>query len=110
MARSEIRFGLHSIQHLIQTKPDQVLELYVQTGRDDIRLNNILQHATQHALSVQTVSKKTLDKLSENGQHQGVLARCRAQGYIERTIFGAIADHSRKAPFFIGVRWCARSA
>lgn len=70
-------FGLHSVRHVLQHAPTQVLELWLLQDRHDERLNAVLDSARTHGIAIQMVPKKTLDKLAEGGNHQGVVLRSR---------------------------------
>lgn len=87
MANDEIIFGLHAVTAVLQTNPERVLQLYVQSGRDDWRLQEIITLAEAHGIDYQTLTRIDLDKLSSAAQHQGVLAKCRLQlAYTEDNI------------------------
>lgn len=77
MSKSEIVFGLHSVQALLKSAPQRVLELYCLQGRGDQRLQKLLKIADTEGMSVQTMSRAKLDALAEGENHQGVVARCR---------------------------------
>lgn len=77
MSKSEIVFGLHSVQALLKSAPQRVLELYCLQGRGDQRLQKLLKIAEAEGMSVQTMGRAKLDALSEGENHQGVVARCR---------------------------------
>lgn len=77
MSKSEIVFGLHSVQALLKSAPQRVLELYCLQGRADQRLQKLLKIAEAEGMSVQTMGRAKLDALSEGENHQGVVARCR---------------------------------
>ncbi len=78
MAKPDHIYGLHTVQALLTHHPEQVLDLFVLNSREDERLQAITQLAQQHGLAVQTVSRDKLDQLTNNGQHQGIVARARA--------------------------------
>lgn len=77
MAKTELIYGLHTVQAVIERHPERVLELQVLQGRGDDRLNSIVAIAYQHGISVQQRDRGQLDHLAESGNHQGVVARVR---------------------------------
>lgn len=81
--KTEQIFGLHAVQHLLQQAPERVLELYVLRERDDQRMQQLLEAAQQQDIVWQDVPRKTLDKLAEQGRHQGVVARCKAAALLD---------------------------
>lgn len=78
MAKPEYHFGLHSVEALLQTQPESILNLFILQGRDDARLTQLLTQAAPHGISVQRASRDTLAKLAGSPQHQGIVAAVRA--------------------------------
>lgn len=78
MAKPEYHFGLHAVEALLQTQPELVLNLFVLQGREDKRLNQLLELAKPHGISVQKSGRETLARLAGSPQHQGVVAAIRA--------------------------------
>ena len=77
MTKPDIIFGLHVVQNLLENKPHQILELVVQAGRKDKRIDELLHLAFKQGIAVNEAKKKHLDELSKNGNHQGVIAKCK---------------------------------
>lgn len=75
--------GLHAVQHLIQTDFSRVLTLFVDDERHDARMGQLINLAEEQSLSIQMVSRKTLDKLTDNATHQGVAAKCKVAQAIQ---------------------------
>jgi 23S rRNA (guanosine2251-2'-O)-methyltransferase len=74
----EIIAGLHAVQSALSHDPASVLELWVDAGRRDNRLNELVQLAGTHGIAVHRVDSRSLDRRSEGVRHQGVVARCRS--------------------------------
>ena len=73
MAKLEPVYGLHAVQALLKSAPHRVNEILVLQGRQDQRLQKVLDAATSADIKVREASRKELDKLVE-GNHQGVVA------------------------------------
>ena len=69
-------YGLHAVQQVIAIDISRVYELWVQEGRCDAKLQTILTQVQQQGIAIHTVPRKTLDKLTQNGHHQGIVIRC----------------------------------
>ena len=41
MSKSIFIFGFHSIESLLNTNPESVLKVFIQTGRKDVRVNDL---------------------------------------------------------------------
>jgi 23S rRNA (guanosine2251-2'-O)-methyltransferase len=76
--KAEIIFGIHAVESLLRRHPEQVLQLWVQAGRSDKRMQVIQDLATAQGVSVETCSRDVLQKKSSHHKHQGVVARIRA--------------------------------
>lgn len=67
-------YGLHPIIALLRETPERIKQIFVQGGRQDARLQEMLALAQKTNVRVQITSRDALDQLSENGVHQGVVA------------------------------------
>ncbi len=76
--KTEIIFGIHAVESVLRSNPEQVLQLWVQAGRTDKRMQKISQLASRQGISVESVSRDVLQKKSADGKHQGVAASIRA--------------------------------
>ncbi|WP_375166438.1 RNA methyltransferase substrate-binding domain-containing protein, partial [Rhizobium hidalgonense] len=59
MAKPEYHFGLHSVEAILNTQPESILNLFVLQGRDDQRLKQLLKQAEPHGISVQAAGRDT---------------------------------------------------
>jgi 23S rRNA (guanosine2251-2'-O)-methyltransferase len=78
--KTEIIFGIHAVESVLRSHPEQVLQLWVQAGRKDKRIQAIFDLADRQDVSVETVSRDVLQKKSADSKHQGVVASVRAGG------------------------------
>lgn len=78
MAKHEYYYGVHSVETLLELEPERVLTLFTLKGRDDARLQRILQLAEPFGVSVQQTSRDRLEKMAGLPYHQGVVAMVRA--------------------------------
>jgi 23S rRNA (guanosine2251-2'-O)-methyltransferase len=72
-------FGLHAVRQVLKNDFSRVMEMWVQQGLHSARLQALLKQAEQQGIAIQSVPKKTLDSLSDNGHHQGIVIRCKAR-------------------------------
>ena len=77
MAKPEYFYGVHSVESLLELEPERVLTLFTLKGRDDQRLQKILELAEPFGISVQKASRDSLEKLAGLPFHQGVVAAVR---------------------------------
>ncbi len=77
--KTDTIFGIHAVESLLRSHPEQVLQLWLQAGRNDGRMRAIRDLAAAQGISVESVSRDVLQKKSSHHKHQGVVARIRAR-------------------------------
>lgn len=92
MKKQDISFGIHAVEAVLKHSPERVIELWILQGRDDQRLTAILEAAAEYGVSVQHATRKVLDEKSDNGQHQGVLARVKAVKQLNDNDLAALLE------------------
>ena len=97
---SELIFGFHSIEAILHKEPERFLEIFALKGREDKRLNPLINEARKFGISVQFMQRKALDNKANGEQHQGIMARVKpARQYNEKDLDEIIAREP--APFFL---------
>lgn len=72
----EYIFGLHSVQALLKSAPQRVLEVFMVQGRNDQRLQKIASAAQTNEIRCKIVNRTKLDEMVGDENHQGVVALC----------------------------------
>lgn len=72
---SEQIYGIHAVNAFLANAPERLIEVFVLKGREDKRLQPLLNELYQLGISVQFLNRQTLDKKAEGEVHQGVIAR-----------------------------------
>ena len=107
MVKTELLYGLHSVKATLEKYPENVLELMIQQGRDDERITEILQIADGFGVAVQRVKVKTLEQMLRqehhhaNLNHQGAVARCRAQALASDHELAVFLEKLENPPFLL---------
>ncbi|WP_105166785.1 23S rRNA (guanosine(2251)-2'-O)-methyltransferase RlmB [Pseudoalteromonas sp. T1lg23B] len=97
---NELIFGFHSIEAILAKEPERFLEIYALKGREDKRLNPLINEARKFGISVQFMQRKALDNKANGEQHQGIIANVKAaRTYSERDLDEILARES--TPFFL---------
>lgn len=100
----EVVLGIHAVQALIERSPERFIEMWLLKGRDDERLQPIINLARKYKISVQLVHRKVLDDKSNGEQHQGVVARITpGKTYTEADIDDILAqaEDKKESPFLL---------
>jgi len=100
MAQQEWLYGLHAMQAVLEKEPERVLEVMVLKGRNDDRLNDVVNQARRFGISVQFCSRKTLDDKVSGEQHQGVVARAKPARTLDESDLAALVEQQSQ-PFLL---------
>ncbi|WP_094752562.1 23S rRNA (guanosine(2251)-2'-O)-methyltransferase RlmB [Psychromonas sp. CD1] len=101
MSKSEIIYGIHAVDALLEREPERVIEIYTLKGRDDQRLTNITEKAQQWGISVQEMQRKCLDEKAQGEQHQGMLARIKIAKVLHDNDLYSLLDNLNEKPFLL---------
>lgn len=75
---SEQIYGIHTVNSILVHAPERLIEVFVLKGREDKRLQPLLNQLYELGIGVQFVNRQTLDKKANDEVHQGVIARVQA--------------------------------
>ncbi|WP_199530242.1 23S rRNA (guanosine(2251)-2'-O)-methyltransferase RlmB [Pseudoalteromonas sp. bablab_jr010] len=97
---NELIFGFHSVEAILAKEPERFLEIYALKGREDKRLNPVIDQARKFGISVQFMQRKVLDNKANGEQHQGIIANVKAaRMYNEKDLDEIIARE--ETPFLL---------
>lgn len=86
-------FGLHSVDALLRKQPERVIRLCVFQDRKDKKIEAIVSLAKKLSIAVDNVSRQELDKMTDEANHQGVVAFCnKARVYSESDLKHLLQD------------------
>lgn len=98
-------FGLHAVQSLFEHSPEKVLELQIQKGRTDKRINVLVDEARNHGVTVRFVERSRLDAkvdgVHQGGVHQGVVARVAQAKVYREADLEDLLDNLNEPPFLL---------
>lgn len=94
-------YGFHAVQALLQQGPQQVQRIYIQSGKQDQRLQNLLRQVEQHHIAIDVLSRHELDQMVNSPQHQGVIAVCAEQGPVLETNLENLLANLTVPPFLL---------
>ena len=94
-------FGVHAVMALLTHKPEQVLEIHLQPGRDTQHLQQLRQLADQAGLTVLSVKDTRLNKMAPAAVHQGVIARIKPSQAIQEAAIPQLIEQAGQAALFL---------
>lgn len=98
--KPELVFGLHSVQAILKSTPQRAIELFALRGRDDQRVQKVLQQAHSANLSVRWQTRAELDKLCD-GNHQGVALLVKPGITHDEAYLWQLLEGLDRPPFFL---------
>lgn len=101
MKEKIIVYGPHTIAAIIQKNPSKVKFLYFQRDKSGPRQQLLLDLAGESGISFQFVSKEELDRLSQNGLHQGVVALCQKDKAYTEADLPYLLSQIKGPPFLL---------
>ncbi|EEX51421.1 23S rRNA (guanosine-2'-O-)-methyltransferase [Pasteurella multocida] len=92
---SENIYGIHAVSAFLNTAPERLIEVYVLKGREDKRLQPLLNELHRLGISVQFVNRQTLDKKADGEVHQGIIARIQPAKELNEADLDAILKNKQ---------------
>lgn len=91
MSQNEWIYGIHSVASVLKSQPQRLLRIYVQQGRQDERVQKLLDGAQRENIEIVREPRKQLDKLVD-GNHQGMIAECRPGEQYDEDFLDTLAE------------------
>ncbi len=102
MAEVQKIHGIHAVQALIKARPDHIVNAWMDRQRKDAKLQAIKQSLDEVGIRIDYVDKKTLEKLSSNANHQGVLLTAKLpQERTEEQLKKALKEQQDQAFYLV---------
>lgn len=91
---NEFIYGIHAVKAVLEREPERFIEAFVLKGRQDDRLMPILNELQMCGVSIQQMTRKTLDDKARGANHQGIMARVKpAKQLNENDLDDILAKH-----------------
>ena len=74
MSKSIHIYGFHSIEAQLNSNPECILNVFVQTGRSDNRMSEMTSFLNTQKINFSKIDKNKLDRLTKGEPHQGIVA------------------------------------
>ncbi|MGX2975103.1 23S rRNA (guanosine(2251)-2'-O)-methyltransferase RlmB [Ursidibacter arcticus] len=72
---SEQIYGIHAVKAFLDNAPERLIEVYVLKGREDKRLNPLLNELQRLGIAIQQLNRQSLDNKAQGEVHQGIIAK-----------------------------------
>jgi 23S rRNA (guanosine2251-2'-O)-methyltransferase len=101
MSETSVIFGLHAVRTLLQQRPERAALLLLQKGRDDARMQELVQLAQARSIKTEWRDQKELDRLAASEHHQGACLQIRSVGVLGEGALDDLLDASTTAPLLL---------
>jgi 23S rRNA (guanosine2251-2'-O)-methyltransferase len=101
MSQKVTVFGLHAVRAIIKNHPDRLVELYVSKERQDDAVRDIVNQCHATGVRPQWVPKQALEKRSEGGNHQGVVATVHSPPTLTENDLPQLLEKTTQAGLFL---------
>ncbi len=101
MSEAAVIFGLHAVRTLLQQRPERAAQLILQKGRDDARMNELVQLAQAKGIKTEWRDTRELDRLAGGESHQGACLHIRSMGALGEGALDELLDKSTAPPFLL---------
>ena len=93
MSKSINLFGFHSIESLLKTSPESIIQVFVQINRKDKRANDLINILTSQQINFLTADRNELDRMAKGEAHQGVISEVILPPLLnEKSLLKSISD------------------
>jgi 23S rRNA (guanosine2251-2'-O)-methyltransferase len=100
MAEPQWLVGINAVRSALEHNPLGILELLVESGRHDQRVQTLLELAGKNGVSTRRAEKKELQRRFPKERHQGVAASYRVQPMLNEADLAGLFD-GQKSPLVL---------
>jgi tRNA G18 (ribose-2'-O)-methylase SpoU len=104
---SEMIYGIHAVQALLERAPERFQEVFILKGREDKRLMPLIHALEAQGVVIQVANRQYLDEKSEGAVHQGIIAREAGSSVSGKRSAGS--DRQPRTALLPDPRWRYRS-
>ncbi|ORU91829.1 MAG: 23S rRNA (guanosine(2251)-2'-O)-methyltransferase RlmB [Cycloclasticus sp. symbiont of Poecilosclerida sp. N] len=102
MADAQTIYGIHAVRAVLKGGAERIIGAWLDRQRKDVKLQTIQRNLEQVGVRVEYTDKKALEKLSKNGNHQGVLLTVRLPSErTEEALKKAIKERTEEAFYLV---------
>jgi 23S rRNA (guanosine2251-2'-O)-methyltransferase len=96
-----ITYGLHAVRALLKMRPQNIHRLLLQQDKHDKQIDLLIQCAKEAQVTLQLVAKSTLDQLTADGKHQGVVAEHSKTPLYSEADLDKLIEYAGNEAFFL---------
>jgi 23S rRNA (guanosine2251-2'-O)-methyltransferase len=101
MADTQIIYGIHAVEAILNRDPSAILEVWADKARLDQRLGKLVEQIRRQGLAIQLLKKDQLNDLAGADRHQGIVIRCRAASAKNENYLQKLLDELDEPPLLL---------
>lgn len=101
MAELQTIFGIHATDAVLNKGASRIINAWFDNKKSDTRLSGFKETLVKIGIPFELVDKKTLDKLSKNGNHQGVVMTAKLPQELSEDALKKVLSSEDKNAFFL---------
>lgn len=101
MSDATVVFGLHAVRVLLQRHAAKVVQLSVQRGREDARINEVIKLAREQNIKIEQRNSHDMDQLVQGESHQGVIAQLKKIDNLGEGALDDVLDRAGDSPLVL---------
>src|SRR5665811_1695551 len=94
-------YGLHSVQAALDYSPNKIHKAWVDSGRQDKRLTQVIDDLLALGIEPEKVDRKILDRLADNNNHQGIVIEVEMPGELSESELKTAVENLSKTALFL---------
>jgi 23S rRNA (guanosine2251-2'-O)-methyltransferase len=101
MSDANLVYGIHAVRAVLKKHGQRVLQIWLQSGRNDSRIDEIVKLAQESKVKVEHRPARDLDQRAGGEQHQGAIAQLKDAGTLGEGALDEILDAAGTAPLVL---------
>jgi 23S rRNA (guanosine2251-2'-O)-methyltransferase len=101
MSDANLVYGIHAVRVALDKHAARVIEVWLQAGRRDARIDALSTLATERGVRIQQRSSRELDQRAGSEQHQGALALLKESAALGEGALDEILDRAGADPLVL---------
>jgi predicted rRNA methylase len=101
MAKPELIYGVHAVRAALKYDPGQIIEAWIELGRQDAKVERLLQTLAGANVKLHRLPRRELDRLTDGAAHQGVVISYAGTPPRDQNDLEQLLDGLEGAPFLL---------
>lgn len=94
-------YGINSVQGAVRNAPRSIQTLWLDERRRDKRLRQLAEESERAGIAIHWARREELDRLTNGGRHQGVVARVESAGPRSEAFLEQLLTELEEPPFIL---------